>query len=282
MENQRSGFLYGEAEWAMASRSFLESMKTVWVPTCQQAAQKSINNGGDPRTARPRCIHVIPGNGEIRLRFSEGLNYCKCCGGGARVPSWGKYTSVGFVIHSWRARASAGLCPCCLGVRAAHCPELCPHAASGPFLLALSPFSLSSSVLAEVWRPQFSEPEVLWELECRHHTNNRQKLWPGEKKRHVNLGFTGSLNSEALTVYTVVRGVSIKGNKPLHVKIWNSHWGIFFFWNNCFKKILQAAGTLHGGVYPWYKWISISVTSSFLCGEWIVLVSVSWMLLLLK
>lgn len=35
----------------------------------------------------------------------------------------------------------------------------------------------------------------------------------GKKSKCVNLGFTGSLNSKALTVYTVDRGVSIKGNR---------------------------------------------------------------------
>lgn len=123
----------------MASGGFLANMRTGWVPTCQQAVQENTSNREDPRTARPRYTHIIPGDEGIRLCLSAELNYRKSCSGSARVPpalwawEYRKYASVGFVIHSRRACASAGVCLCCLGLRAALCPELCTRAASAFF-----------------------------------------------------------------------------------------------------------------------------------------------------
>lgn len=135
----------------MASGGFLANMRTGWVPTCQQAVQENTNNREEPRTARPRYTHIIPGDEGIGLCLSAELNYRKSCGGSARVPlalcAWEcqKYASVGFVIHSRRACASAGVCPCCLGLSAALCPELCTRAASALFSrLRLPPCSVAA------------------------------------------------------------------------------------------------------------------------------------------
>lgn len=89
------------------------------------------NNREGPRAARPRCMHIIPGNGGIRLCFSEELNYCRCCSSSARVlPAFCAWGILKIPVDGVHDSQLKSLCPCrgmsvCLRARATRCAELC-------------------------------------------------------------------------------------------------------------------------------------------------------------